>query len=951
MARRGSFPQSVSSLISWVCAATAVLAGPATTFGAIPASLPSVPSGARPGPDVLYSDAPAAPQLENRDARFKAAPLLVSGNEAYVDGEYLYQDFLYDDYGPDSDGKGAHPLSAQAGDATYPTDVARYGNNAADLVELRIAATATDVAYRITLNTLLAADSTIIVLAFDSDRSALTGSATLPRDPGAPFPGTDEVLAIWGTGAEHSRHSLVGWSTTALTASVDLEANQITVVVPRSVSDPRGVWRATIATGLYDSATGGWLRPSIAANATTPGGAGPLDPLPSGIFNLGFRFDEAALSADTPVDTDQSVAIRSHAPATYAHDIDFALLDSRVSRTTVPATGTQIRMFASRLDEGEGRDLDSFPGYLGQLQPYSLYIPTTYVPGTPSPFMLNLHSLGEHYWQYNGLNMTLQIGEQRGSLVATSLSRGDDGWYQHEAEYDVFEMWNDVARRFDLDPDRMAISGYSMGGYATYRLGTLYPDLFAKAFSQVGPPGEGIWIPPAPPTGSYRGDDYGVTPEPADATLTNLWLENARNVPYLNLVASTDELVPLVGPMAQNVGDPAAGVVGFDQLGYRFRFLVFTPCDHLALALLDDYPMAAEFLGDAAVDRNPPHVTFAYVPASDDPELGLVHDHAYWVSGLELADLGAGETAKGVIDAFSHAFGVGDPSSVAGSDVGTVGPISYVEVNRSWGEAPAIPVRNRLDVTLTNLASVRVDAPRAGLDGSRPLVVHATADGPTTLFLDGDFAAGTLVREDEAPVDGATMTDDGAQIPVPAGEHTYVVSVGPPCPAAPRSDCRPGLRAGSSRLTMSRGAGAENARLAWKWGGGAATSAEDFGDPLTDTSFTVCVYDGSGEVLVEAQVPSGDACSGCWKGATSGFAFRSTTGEPSGISAVRLEPGDDLRASVSVGGRGARLRVPELPVDAFPLTVALESSDGGCWQSRFEEASRNDERRLKARGQ
>jgi len=105
---------------------------------ALPASLPAVTSGARPGPDVLYAPAPTAPQLENRDPRFTAPPLLVSGTEAYVNGEYLYQDYLYDDYGSDTDGLGAIPQSARAGDIVYPTDRARYGNNAADLVELRI---------------------------------------------------------------------------------------------------------------------------------------------------------------------------------------------------------------------------------------------------------------------------------------------------------------------------------------------------------------------------------------------------------------------------------------------------------------------------------------------------------------------------------------------------------------------------------------------------------------------------------------------------------------------------------------------------------------------------------------------------------------------------------------------------------------------------------------------
>src|SRR2546428_7733441 len=93
-------------------------------------SLPSVSSGARPGPDVLYASAPSAPQLENRNPRFNASPLLVSGTEAYVNGEYLYQDYLYDDYGSNTDGSGGTPLSPRAGDINYPTNNARYGGGA-----------------------------------------------------------------------------------------------------------------------------------------------------------------------------------------------------------------------------------------------------------------------------------------------------------------------------------------------------------------------------------------------------------------------------------------------------------------------------------------------------------------------------------------------------------------------------------------------------------------------------------------------------------------------------------------------------------------------------------------------------------------------------------------------------------------------------------------------------
>ncbi|MPY97615.1 MAG: hypothetical protein GEU97_06355 [Actinophytocola sp.] len=746
----------IGSLAAALVVMTGAAPATATQPDDPPSSLPSVESGARPGPDVLYAPPPDAPSLGNHDPRFDAEPLLVSGTDAYRDGEYLYQDFLYDDCGANSDGAGADSQSVCAGDVTYPTDDARYGGNAADLVEFRIATEPDRVTYRLTFNTLLARDATIAAIAFDVDGNDNTGSDTLPRDPGAPFPGTDEVITAWGTGAEHT--SSATGETTPLDVSTDLTANQVTITVPRDVSDPSGTWETTVATGLHDRSNGGWLRPGATANETAPGGAGPLDPTPSGVFNLAFRFDEPVLGGNTPPDTRQSEAIAAHEPTRFSHPIDF---DAGVRRDSVPEHGTTIRMFPSRLDLGEGRDVDGgFPQYKGQLQPYSLYVPESYEPGEPAGLTLALHSLGQRYWQYNGTTGIQQIGEARDNLVATSFSRGPDGWYQHEAEYDVFEMWNDIARHFTLDPERTAISGYSMGGYATYRLGTLYPDLFGKAFSTVGPPGDGIWLPPAAPTGGIE-------------TLTNLWLENARNVPYLNVAAGEDQLVPIVGPRAQNLGAPEHGIRGFDQLGYRFRFVVYQPAEHFTLAALGyDIPMATDFLGEARVNRDPHHVTFSRVPASDDPSLGLVHDHAYWVSDLDLADP-SGDTAKGTVDAFSHGFGRGDAPSTSGTDAG-VEPLPYTEVNRTWGERPKIPVANRLNLELTNVGSVDLDLARARLDGRKSLTVEITADRDGEVRLTGRFVPSTRVLRDGVPID-ADVDPGAARLPVVSGSHTYTL--------------------------------------------------------------------------------------------------------------------------------------------------------------------------------
>jgi hypothetical protein len=54
--------------------------------------------GERPGPAILYQPLKPAPQLTNTGI-WRARPILVSGASAYRRGEFLYQDFLYDDHG------------------------------------------------------------------------------------------------------------------------------------------------------------------------------------------------------------------------------------------------------------------------------------------------------------------------------------------------------------------------------------------------------------------------------------------------------------------------------------------------------------------------------------------------------------------------------------------------------------------------------------------------------------------------------------------------------------------------------------------------------------------------------------------------------------------------------------------------------------------------------------
>src|SRR5437762_3206551 len=139
-----------------LCSLAIVAGAPAALAGAT--SLYSGP-GPRPGPDVLYGAPAVAPQLENVGV-WTAAPILVSGATAYRGGEFLYQDFLYDDHGgagaadPNAPiGPSAFLFAPTAGTFTYPTNPI-YANNAADLVEFRVKPLAGATAFRVTLNTM-----------------------------------------------------------------------------------------------------------------------------------------------------------------------------------------------------------------------------------------------------------------------------------------------------------------------------------------------------------------------------------------------------------------------------------------------------------------------------------------------------------------------------------------------------------------------------------------------------------------------------------------------------------------------------------------------------------------------------------------------------------------------------------------------------------------------------
>ena len=692
----------------------------------------------RPGPDVLYGAAATSPQLENTGV-WTAPPILVSGASAYRQGEFLYQDFLYDDHGasggndPTDPKAGGNLFSKPNGAYTYPTDSA-YANDAADFVELRVKPLADATAFRATLNTLN--DPALVAFSV-----ALGGTDGVLHDfpAGANVRAPADLFLTVHPSAGGTVADLVDAATgspaagPAPSVAVDTVRRQIEVRVPHTAWNPSGIVRLAAGVGLWDGTQGSYLVPQAVADATHPGGAAAV--APAAFFNVAFRYTEPMPDATDPTgtaqspawwrDKDQGTALAAGDISALHADVDFGKLAAAINDDMpdlpggVPQTGPLDRILVSAVELAPGADfsVSCFPSstsggtncpgqYQGKLQPYAIYVPRTPRPSRGYGMTLLLHSLSTNYNQFLSSRNQSQFGDRGGgSIVITPEARGPDGFYDGYAGADVFEVWADVARLYRLDADWTAIGGYSMGGIGTFKLAEQFPDLFARAQPTVGDSGD-----------------------------NNLVL-SLRNIPFLMWNSAIDELVP---PTSY---EPTARAL--DTAGYRYELDVFTPSDHLALAINDQFQPAADFLGTAKVNRDPAHVTFVVDPTLDYPSLGFVADHAYWLSALTIRDTTPPLRghAEGTIDAFSYGFRVGDPTASGtqlGSGTLTGGslptPLVYSSQFQTWGPVPTALKQRRLDVVARNIATATVNVRRAKVGCS--VDVHVDTDGPITITLD-----------------------------------------------------------------------------------------------------------------------------------------------------------------------------------------------------------------------
>ncbi len=124
---------------------------------------------------------------------------------------------------------------------------------------------------------------------------------------------------------------------------------------------------------------------------------------------------------------------------------------------------------------------------------YLLFVPKDYKPqGEKWPLMLFLHGSGES--SDDNLDLVKvhgppKIVESKPDfpfiLVSPQCPKKHEVGHAWKPD-EMMQLVDHVASKLNIDPDRIYVTGLSMGGYGTWRLAATYPDRFAAAVPICG---------------------------------------------------------------------------------------------------------------------------------------------------------------------------------------------------------------------------------------------------------------------------------------------------------------------------------------------------------------------------------------------------------------------------------------------------------------------------------
>jgi len=186
--------------------------------------------------------------------------------------------------------------------------------------------------------------------------------------------------------------------------------------------------------------------------------------------------------------------------------------------------GSFLRGYVSEIDDS--------------LQHYSVDIPEAWKPGVKMPLVIGLHGYG--FGRFHGHpapSFTDKIG-------VACYGRGN-GDYKLWCERDILYVIEAMKADYGIDPDRVYVTGGSMGGTGSFHMSSLFPDLFAAIGPSAANANHRVW---EEVWGWGQREPTFMTPfrDWLEDTTSAWWYqENMRNVGAFIIHGDKDNICPV----------------------------------------------------------------------------------------------------------------------------------------------------------------------------------------------------------------------------------------------------------------------------------------------------------------------------------------------------------------------------------------------------------------------
>ncbi|MDQ6929417.1 MAG: alpha/beta hydrolase-fold protein [Candidatus Eremiobacteraeota bacterium] len=121
----------------------------------------------------------------------------------------------------------------------------------------------------------------------------------------------------------------------------------------------------------------------------------------------------------------------------------------------------------------------------GTLQPYSIYIPSSFRAAAKPSIVVLLHGQPQTETELLGASYFRRIAEAGGSIVVVPWGRGNYD-YAPPADREVYTALDDVLKAFPVSPRHVYLAGYSMGGFSVFKVAPIHPDRWAAVLCISG---------------------------------------------------------------------------------------------------------------------------------------------------------------------------------------------------------------------------------------------------------------------------------------------------------------------------------------------------------------------------------------------------------------------------------------------------------------------------------